>query len=75
MYLRFNLNLEHLHLTEMATGEPKQELLKSAELETFDFERETSETSTDLPGRTLISICAHISLMIHIIKGLYSKEM
>ena len=53
MYLRFNLNLEHLHLTEMATGEPNQELLKSAELEKFKFEMGTSETSSDLSGKSL----------------------
>ena len=43
----------------MATGEPNQELLKSAELEKF----ESSETNYDLPGKSLRYTYAHISLI------------
>ena len=52
----------------MATGEPNQELLKSAELEKF----KSSETSNDLPGKSLkINIWTYFTHNWY----KYSKEM
>ena len=53
MYLLFSSKLKHLNHTEMATGQPKQELFNSAELEKFKFETGTSENNTNMLGKYL----------------------